>query len=145
MSCCHSLWQWRMVPKLERHPCKLFPSFCMPFKTIAAVDKEHQSVTLLQPQVEWLLEPWLYCAKRLIPNALEEFHKYHAADSSFPKVEEVILVGGTTRIPAIQKRIQSLFPNIKLCASLNPMSSVAQGMAIQAASSHARGCMWSLA
>jgi molecular chaperone DnaK (HSP70) len=94
-------------------------------------------VTISEPQFEQLLEPWLDRAERLIRNALEEFQKHHDLlqphSSSAPEIKEVILVGGTTRIPAIQKRIQSLFPNVELCTSLNPMSSVAQGLAIQAA------------
>ena len=42
-------------------------------------------------------------------------------------------MGGTTRVPAIRQTVQEFFPDLELCTSLNPMSSVALGLAIQAA------------
>lgn len=49
------------------------------------------------------------------------------------EVREVVLVGGSTRIPKIQKLISSHFNNKKLDLSINPDEAVAYGAAVQAA------------
>lgn len=86
-------------------------------------------VTVSQEQFHILLKDWLKKAEHLMQRALEEFLKIAGPS----EISEVILVGGTTRVPAIRALIQSIFPTLELCTSLNPMSSVAQGLAIQAA------------
>lgn len=86
-------------------------------------------VTISQEKFHALLKEWLQKAEHLIERALEEFQKISGSES----ISEVILVGGTTRVPSIRALIQSKFPGLELCTSLNPMSSVAQGLAIQAA------------
>lgn len=48
-------------------------------------------------------------------------------------IDEVILVGGTTRIPKIQKQLSEFFNDKELCKSLNPDEAVAYGAAVQAA------------
>ncbi|KAJ3704925.1 hypothetical protein LUZ61_008630 [Rhynchospora tenuis] len=48
-------------------------------------------------------------------------------------IDEVILVGGSTRIPKVQKLLQDFFNRKVLCKSLNADEAVAYGAAIQAA------------
>ena len=48
-------------------------------------------------------------------------------------VDEIILVGGSTRIPKIQKLLSDYFNGKELCKSLNPDEAVAVGATIQAA------------
>lgn len=48
-------------------------------------------------------------------------------------IDEIILVGGTTRIPKIQKQLSDFFNGKELCKSLNPDEAVAYGAAVQAA------------
>lgn len=48
-------------------------------------------------------------------------------------VDEVILVGGSTRIPKIQSMLSAFFHEKELCKSVNPDEAVAYGAAIQAA------------
>jgi len=48
-------------------------------------------------------------------------------------VDEIILVGGSTRIPKIQKMLSDYFNGKELCKSLNPDEAVAVGATIQAA------------
>ncbi|KAF3923143.1 hypothetical protein ABW20_dc0107946 [Dactylellina cionopaga] len=48
------------------------------------------------------------------------------------KVDEVVLVGGSTRIPKIQKLLSDLFDGKKLEKSINPDEAVAHGAAVQA-------------
>ena len=48
-------------------------------------------------------------------------------------VHEVVLVGGSTRIPKIQQLIREFFNNKEPCRSINPDEAVAYGAAVQAA------------
>ncbi len=56
-------------------------------------------------------------------------------DSGFGKsdIDEVVLVGGTTRIPKLQTLISDFFNGKELCKSVNPDEAVAYGAAVQAA------------
>jgi heat shock protein 1/8 len=49
------------------------------------------------------------------------------------RVDEVVLVGGSTRIPKIQLLLQDFFNGKELCKSINPDEAVACGAAVQAA------------
>lgn len=49
------------------------------------------------------------------------------------KVDEVVLVGGSTRIPKIQQMLSSFFNGKELNKSINPDEAVAYGAAVQAA------------
>merc|ERR1719409_2580152 len=48
-------------------------------------------------------------------------------------VHDVVLVGGSTRIPKIQSLLQDFFNGKELCKSINPDEAVAYGAAVQAA------------
>jgi len=56
-------------------------------------------------------------------------------DSKMSKgdIDEIILVGGSTRIPKIQKMLSEFFNGKELCKSLNPDEAVAIGATVQAA------------
>ncbi|GBG73777.1 hypothetical protein CBR_g17116 [Chara braunii] len=49
------------------------------------------------------------------------------------QVEEVVLVGGSTRIPKVQQMLSDFFNGKDLCKSINPDEAVAYGAAVQAA------------
>ncbi|XP_022988553.1 heat shock 70 kDa protein [Cucurbita maxima] len=49
------------------------------------------------------------------------------------QVHEVVLVGGSTRIPKVQQLLQDYFNGKELCKSINPDEAVAYGAAVQAA------------
>jgi L1 cell adhesion molecule like protein len=55
-------------------------------------------------------------------------------DSGLSKsaIDEVVLVGGSTRIPKVQKMLSDLFDGKKLEKSINPDEAVAHGAAVQA-------------
>ncbi len=55
------------------------------------------------------------------------------AKVSKSEVNEIVLVGGSTRIPKIQSLISKYFNNKELCKSINPDEAVAYGAAVQAA------------
>jgi L1 cell adhesion molecule like protein len=48
-------------------------------------------------------------------------------------IHDVILVGGSTRIPKVQSLLQDFFDGKELCKSINPDEAVAYGAAVQAA------------
>jgi len=56
-------------------------------------------------------------------------------DSKIDKalVDEIVLVGGSTRIPKIQKMVSDFFNGKEPCKSINPDEAVAYGAAVQAA------------
>jgi len=56
-------------------------------------------------------------------------------DSKISKseIDEVVLVGGSTRIPKIQQLLSDFFNGKELCKSINPDECVAYGAAVQAA------------
>jgi L1 cell adhesion molecule like protein len=55
------------------------------------------------------------------------------AKVSKSQVDEIILVGGSTRIPKVQELLTSFFNGKELCRSINPDEAVAYGAAVQAA------------
>lgn len=56
-------------------------------------------------------------------------------DSGIAKseVHELVLVGGSTRIPKVQNLLKDLFNGKEVCKSINPDEAVAYGAAVQAA------------
>ena len=48
------------------------------------------------------------------------------------QVDEIVIVGGSTRIPKIQKMLQDYFNGKDICKSINPDEAVAYGAAVQA-------------
>ena len=62
-----------------------------------------------------------------VENALRD------AKMSKNEIDEVILVGGSTRIPKVQKLLQDFFNGKELNKSINPDEAVAYGAAVQAA------------
>lgn len=50
------------------------------------------------------------------------------------QVNEVVLVGGSTRIPKVQQLLQDFFNGKELCKSINPDEAVAYGAAVQVSS-----------
>lgn len=49
------------------------------------------------------------------------------------QIDDVVLVGGSTRIPKVQQLLQDFFNGKELCKSINPDEAVAYGAAVQAA------------
>jgi molecular chaperone DnaK (HSP70) len=47
------------------------------------------------------------------------------------EIDDVVLVGGSTRIPKIQEMLQEFFNGKELCRSVNPDEAVAYGAAVR--------------
>ncbi|TVU47548.1 hypothetical protein EJB05_07154, partial [Eragrostis curvula] len=75
----------------------------------------------------------------MVEYSLREFLKKHALekcldDAKMEKssVHDVVLVGGSTRIPKVQNMLREFFNGKELCRTINPDEAVAYGAAIQA-------------
>src|SRR5258706_2130993 len=97
----------------------------LPFITADASGPKHLVMKLTRARFEQLAEPLF---KRLTP-PLEQALKDAQLDSS--KIDEVVLVGGSTRIPKVQEIVKSFF-NKEPNKSVNPDEVVAIGAAVQA-------------
>jgi molecular chaperone DnaK len=97
----------------------------LPFITADQSGPKHLVMKLTRARFEQLIEPIL---KRLMP-PVEQALKDAGVDSK--KIDEVVLVGGSTRIPKVQEMVKAHFgkePN----KSVNPDEVVAVGAAVQA-------------
>ena len=98
----------------------------LPFITADASGPKHLQITITRSKFEALAEPILERLKEPCRKALAD------AKLSGNDIAEVLLVGGSTRIPKVQEIVKDLFgkePN----RSINPDEVVALGAAIQGA------------
>lgn len=97
----------------------------LPFITADASGPKHLVMKLTRSKFEGLVEPIL---KRLMPPVEQAIKD---AGLTPKDIEEVVLVGGSTRIPKVQEMVKAFFgkdPN----KSVNPDEVVALGAAVQA-------------
>ncbi|MDR2492092.1 MAG: molecular chaperone DnaK [Coriobacteriales bacterium] len=97
----------------------------LPFITADAAGPKHLDHTLSRAEFERITDDLLQRCKKPVETAMKD------AGLSMGDVAEVILVGGSTRMPAVQELVKSLTgkdPNM----SVNPDEVVALGAAIQA-------------
>jgi molecular chaperone DnaK len=97
----------------------------IPFITSGDEGPKHLLLTLSRAQLEELAREYIDRSIEITKRAVE------ASPFSLSDIDEVILVGGQTRMPALQKAVQELFgkePN----KSINPDEVVALGAAVQA-------------
>ena len=103
----------------------LTTSINLPFITADENGPKHLEVDLTRAKFEEL-------AKQLIQATLTPLNQAFTDGEVKPhNIHRVILVGGSTRIPAVQRIIQQLFPESQLDRSINPDEAVALGAAIQ--------------
>jgi len=96
------------------------------FKKTIQVNNQDLTVTLNQKELENIIQPIINRTISICNNALSD------ADISTHKIQEVVLVGGSTRTPIVKKTIQNLFPDAKINDQINPDEVVALGAAIEA-------------
>eukprot|EP00184_Porphyridium_aerugineum_P008139 CAMPEP_0184692410 /NCGR_PEP_ID=MMETSP0313-20130426/902_1 /TAXON_ID=2792 /ORGANISM="Porphyridium aerugineum, Strain SAG 1380-2" /LENGTH=661 /DNA_ID=CAMNT_0027150237 /DNA_START=309 /DNA_END=2294 /DNA_ORIENTATION=+ len=60
-------------------------------------------------------------------------HVLREAKVSKAEVDDIVLVGGSTRVPKVQQLLTDFFNGKELCKSINPDEAVAYGAAVQAA------------
>jgi molecular chaperone DnaK len=96
----------------------------LPFITADAGGPKHLQMTLTRAKFEQLTEDLVQRCRKPFEMALKD------AGLSAQKLDEVVLVGGSTRMPMIQELVQSL-TNKTPNKSVNPDEVVAVGAAIQ--------------
>jgi len=98
----------------------------LPFITADASGPKHLNVTITRAKFDALTAD-------LVTRSIEPCRKALAdAGISIGDIDEVILVGGSTRIPAVQEKVKAFF-NKEPNRSINPDEVVALGAAVQGA------------
>jgi len=120
----------RLKEACEKAKCELSSAqqtdINLPFITADASGPKHLQKTLTRAKFEQLVEPLIERTKGPCVKAISD------ANLKPADVDEVILVGGSTRIPAVQAKVKQLFgrePN----KTVNPDEVVSVGAAIQGA------------
>ncbi|NBV82714.1 molecular chaperone DnaK, partial [bacterium] len=98
----------------------------LPFITADATGPKHLNYQLSRSKFEQMIDPMIQRSLAPCRQALKD------AGLTVDNIDEVILVGGTTRIPAIQKAVKDLFGK-EPHKGVNPDEVVAVGAAIQGA------------
>ncbi len=96
-----------------------------PFITSGAEGPKHLVLKITRSKLEELVGPLVDKTLEPVKKALED------AKLKTSEIEEIILVGGMTRMPLVQKKVEEFFgkkPNV----SVNPDEVVAMGAAVQA-------------
>ncbi len=96
----------------------------IPFISADATGPKHLVKTLTRAKLEVLVAE--------LNDKYEAPAKQCIADAGSPKLDEVILVGGTTRMPSVQAKIKEIF-GLEPSHGVNPDECVAMGAAIQGA------------
>ncbi|MEW6072354.1 MAG: molecular chaperone DnaK [Planctomycetota bacterium] len=120
----------RLKEACEKAKCELSSSaqtdINLPFITADASGPKHLQMTITRARLEQIIDPLVQRSRKPCEKALE--------DAGLPPkdIDEVILVGGSTRVPAVQNLVKEVFgrePN----RSVNPDEVVSIGAAIQGA------------
>src|SRR6201747_106834 len=99
----------------------------LPFITADASGPKHLQITLNRTKFEQLISPLVERCRKPVVDALKD------AKLQPGQVDEVVLVGGSTRVPLVQKLVKELFNGKEPNKSVNPDEVVAVGAAIQGA------------
>jgi molecular chaperone DnaK len=99
----------------------------LPFITADAGGPKHLQFTITRTKFEQLIQALVEKCRKPVQNALAD------AKLSPEKIDEVVLVGGSTRVPMVQKLVKDLFKGKEPNKSVNPDEVVAVGAAIQGA------------
>ena len=99
----------------------------LPFITADQSGPKHLQITLNRSKFEQLIQPLVEKCRKPLVDALKD------AKLDPSKIDEVVLVGGSTRVPMVQRLVKELFNGKEPNKSVNPDEVVAIGAAIQGA------------
>ena len=99
----------------------------LPFITADQNGPKHLQVTITRSKLEQLIGPLVEKCRKPVIDALKD------AKLDAGKIDEVVLVGGSTRVPMVQRLVKELFNGKEPNKSVNPDEVVAIGAAIQGA------------
>jgi molecular chaperone DnaK len=99
----------------------------LPFITADQSGPKHLQMTLTRAKFEQLITPLVEKCRQPVIDALKD------AQLKPEQIDEVVLVGGSTRVPMVQRLVKELFKGKEPNKSVNPDEVVAIGAAIQGA------------
>src|SRR5271163_3060274 len=99
----------------------------LPFITADQNGPKHMQITVTRSKFEQLIEPLVEKCRKPVVDALKD------AKLNPEQIDEVVLVGGSTRVPMVQRLVKELFKGKEPNRSVNPDEVVAVGAAIQGA------------
>ncbi len=97
----------------------------LPFISATSAGPKHLQMKLARSKLDELIEPIVKRCKKSVDQALSD------SKLSQKELDKIILVGGPTRMPIVQKHLEQWFGN-KVERSIDPMECVAMGAAVQA-------------
>jgi molecular chaperone DnaK len=101
-------------------------SINLPFIAANAEGPKHLEIELTRTKFEEMVAPLIQSTLEPLQRSLKD------ADLQPDQIDRILLVGGSTRIPAVQRAIQEFFGGKELDRSVNPDEAVAMGAAVQA-------------
>jgi molecular chaperone DnaK len=99
----------------------------LPFITADQSGPKHLQITISRTKFEQLIAPLVERCREPVIKALAD------AKLKPEQIDEVVLVGGSTRVPMVQRLVKELFKGKEPNKSVNPDEVVAVGAAIQGA------------
>ena len=96
----------------------------LPFLAIGPAGPVHLSLSMMREELEDLIRPLIDKLNAPCEDALRE------AGITADDLDEVLLVGGMTRMPIVRSRVEKIFGN-KISHGVNPDEAVALGAAVQ--------------
>ena len=97
----------------------------LPFITADASGPKHLQMNITRAKLEQLLDPLIDRCRGPVQQAMKDAHLT-------PKdIDEVVLVGGSTRVPKVQQVVKEMFDGKEPHKGVNPDEVVAVGAAIQ--------------
>src|SRR3954452_21821236 len=97
----------------------------LPFITATAEGPKHLQMTITRTKFEQLITPLVEKTRQPVIDALKD------ADLKPEQIDEVVLVGGSTRVPMVARLVKELFKGKEPNRTVNPDEVVAIGPAIQ--------------
>ena len=107
----------------------------LPFITADSAGPRHLTLSVNRAKIEELVRPIIERCRRPLEQALKDTTDAFAKEGvsfSNKDVDKIIMVGGPTRMPIVQKFVEDYFGK-KIERGVDPMECVAMGAAIQAA------------
>ncbi|HEY8667529.1 MAG TPA: molecular chaperone DnaK, partial [Tepidisphaeraceae bacterium] len=99
----------------------------LPFITADANGPKHMQITLTRSKFEQMITPLVEKCRQPVIDALRD------AKLNPEQIDEVVLVGGSTRVPMVKRLVKDLFKGKEPNQTVNPDEVVAIGAAIQGA------------
>ncbi|MFO8033689.1 MAG: molecular chaperone DnaK [Candidatus Bipolaricaulota bacterium] len=99
----------------------------LPYLTADASGPKHLEKTLTRAKLEGMIEDLIQRTMNIVDNTLE------AGKKSPEDIHQVVLVGGSTRIPKVQELVAQRFTKGQVNREINPDEVVALGAAVQSA------------